>query len=82
MPLSGRKEMEKFVQITRYPAGRAGLALGLLAGFVAAFMGEARRMFLLIGLFVGLIAFWQHVLFSGVRPELPPSSKQQVDKGD
>jgi fructose-specific phosphotransferase system IIC component len=73
MPLNGRKEMEKFVQITRYPAGRAGLAIGLVVGFVAAFMGEARKMFLLIGVFAGLIAFWQHALFSGVRPELPPS---------
>jgi len=71
--LNGRKEMEKFMQITRYPAGRIGLTIGLVVGFGAAFIGEARRMFFLIGVFVGLIAFWQHAFFSGARPEFPPS---------
>ena len=74
--------MEELLRIMRHPAGRVGLTVGLVAGFVAAFMGGVRRMFLLIGLFIGLIAFWQHVMFSDMRPELPPSLKQQVDKGD
>ncbi|HYL42317.1 MAG TPA: hypothetical protein VEU97_02925 [Ktedonobacteraceae bacterium] len=74
--------MEELLRITRHPAGRVGLTVGLVAGFIAAFMGGVRRMFLLIGLFTGLIAFWQHVMFSDMRPELPPSLKQQVDKGD
>lgn len=68
--------MEKLLRIMRHPAGRVGLTVGLVVGFVAAFMGGVRRMFLLIGLFIGLIAFWQHGVFSDMRPELPPSFKQ------
>jgi fructose-specific phosphotransferase system IIC component len=76
--------MEELLRIMRHPAGRVGLTVGLIAGFIAAFMGGVRRMFLLIGLFIGLIAFWQHVMFSSCRDAIHrvPTGKQQVDKGD
>ncbi len=42
--------MNTLPQMLRYPAGRFGLALGLMLGIVAALMGEASKAFLFIGL--------------------------------
>ena len=67
--------MEKLLRLTRHPAGRAGLTLGLTVGFIAAFIGRVRRMLFLISFLIGSIAFWQHVVFSDIRPAIPPSLK-------
>ncbi len=49
--------MGKLLQLARHPAGRIGMALGFAAGFVAAFLYGAGKMFL----FVSAVVFWQHI---------------------
>ncbi len=42
--------MNTLHQMLRHPAGRFGLTLGLMLGFIAALMGEASKALLFIGL--------------------------------
>jgi hypothetical protein len=42
--------MSKFQQIMHHPAGKIGLTVGLIFGFVAATMGEASKALLFAGL--------------------------------
>ena len=42
--------MEKLQQLLRHPAGRIGLVLGVVAGFIAAVMGEGSKALVFAGL--------------------------------
>lgn len=42
--------MNRVQHVLRHPAGKIGLAVGLLIGFVAALMGETRKALFLAGL--------------------------------